>query len=142
MYDNILLTVDLSDDSSSVKALPTAVELARSHGGKLHVATVVPDMGSPMVGSFFPDGFEQRMVDETAAQLQALAKEKIPAELLGNLHVSSGTIYKEILRLAEADNVDLIVMASHRPELRDYLLGPNAARVVRHATCSVLVVRD
>ncbi len=142
MYDSILLTVDLSDDSSSVKALPTAVELARSHGGKLHVATIVPDMGSPMVGSFFPDGFEQRMVDETTAQLQALVKEKIPAEILGNLHVGSGTIYKEILRLAEADKVDLIVMASHRPELRDYLLGPNAARVVRHATCSVLVVRD
>jgi nucleotide-binding universal stress UspA family protein len=36
----------------------------------------------------------------------------------------------------------MIVMASHRPELKDYLLGPNAARVVRHAECSVLVVRN
>jgi nucleotide-binding universal stress UspA family protein len=36
----------------------------------------------------------------------------------------------------------VIVLASHRPELKDYLLGPNAARVVRHAKCSVLVVRD
>lgn len=37
---------------------------------------------------------------------------------------------------------DLIVMASQRPELKDYLLGPNAARVVRHAEQSVLVVRE
>lgn len=33
-------------------------------------------------------------------------------------------------------------MAAHRPALKDYLLGPNAARVVRHSNCSVLVVRD
>ena len=33
-------------------------------------------------------------------------------------------------------------MASHRPELRDYLIGPNAARVMRHADASVLVVRE
>ncbi len=141
MYDNILLTVDLSDDSSQAKALPTAVELARSFGAKLHMVTVVPDMGTPMVSSFFPEGFEQQMADKTVAQLQALAKEKIPAELAGDLHVGSGTIYKEILRIAEGEGVDLIVMASHRPELGDYLLGPNAARVMRHANCSVMVVR-
>ena len=46
-----------------------------------------------------------------------------------------------ILDLAEKIGADLIVMASHRPELKDYLLGPNAARVVRHAECSVMVVR-
>ena len=43
---------------------------------------------------------------------------------------------------SEAIKADLIVMGSHRPELRDYLLGPNAARVVRHAPCSVVVVRS
>jgi nucleotide-binding universal stress UspA family protein len=33
-------------------------------------------------------------------------------------------------------------MGSHRPELSDYLLGPNAGKVVRHAKCSVMVVRE
>jgi nucleotide-binding universal stress UspA family protein len=37
---------------------------------------------------------------------------------------------------------DLIVMASHRPELKDDLLGANAARVVRPSKRSVLVVRN
>jgi nucleotide-binding universal stress UspA family protein len=46
------------------------------------------------------------------------------------------------MRLADKLGCDAIVMAAHRPELRDYLLGPNAARVVRHANQSVLVVRD
>jgi nucleotide-binding universal stress UspA family protein len=38
-------------------------------------------------------------------------------------------------------NADLIVMASHKPTVTDYLLGANAAHVVRHAGCSVMVVR-
>jgi nucleotide-binding universal stress UspA family protein len=34
-----------------------------------------------------------------------------------------------------------ILMASHRPEVKDYLIGPNAAHVAQHADCSVLVLR-
>ncbi len=42
----------------------------------------------------------------------------------------------------EEVGAERIVMASHRPELRDTLIGPNAARVMRHANASVLVVRE
>ena len=38
-------------------------------------------------------------------------------------------------------NADLIVVGSHRPVMSDYLLGSNAKTIVRHAQCSVLVVR-
>ncbi len=51
-------------------------------------------------------------------------------------------IYEEVLRAAERLGADLIVMAAHRPELSDYLIGPNSARVVRHARQSVLILRD
>ncbi len=37
--------------------------------------------------------------------------------------------------------IDHVVMGAHRPSLADYLLGPNSARVARHAGCSVTVVR-
>jgi threonine synthase len=67
--------------------------------------------------------------------------ENVPGEIEVAHSVGHGTIYKEILATAERIGADLIVMASHRPAQSDYLLGPNAARVVRHATCSVLVVR-
>ncbi len=56
--------------------------------------------------------------------------------------VGYGTVYEEILKIAKETGCDMIVNASHRPELKDYLLGPNAARVVRHAGCSDMVVRD
>jgi nucleotide-binding universal stress UspA family protein len=66
----------------------------------------------------------------------------MPEGVKAEAHVAHGSIYDEILRLADKLGCDAIVMAAHRPELRDYLLGPNASRVVRHAKQSVLVVRD
>jgi nucleotide-binding universal stress UspA family protein len=43
--------------------------------------------------------------------------------------------------VAEEKGADLIIIASHRPGLKDYFLGSTAAKVVRHAKCSVLVIR-
>ena len=59
-------------------------------------------------------------------------------------HVAHGTIYEEIIdtRTKLGDACDLIVLASHRPQLADYLLGPNAARVLRHSQVTVMVVRE
>jgi nucleotide-binding universal stress UspA family protein len=142
MYATILCPVDLSDQHSWEKALPTAVELARTFGATLHVMTVVPAFGLPMVGQFFPDGFEARMRAEAAKHLEEFCTAHLPQDLAAKRIVAEGKIYQEILRAAEAVKADLIVMGSHRPELSDYLLGPNAARVVRHAPCSVMVVRE
>ncbi len=55
--------------------------------------------------------------------------------------VGHGSIYREILRYADLVKADLIVLSAKRPSPEDYLIGPNAARVVRHASISVLVVR-
>ncbi len=141
MYKNVLLTVDLSNDSSWTKALPTAVECCRAFGARLHVVMVVPDFGSNVVAQYFPEGYEAKMLRETDQQLAELIDRQVPKDLSAHRIVRHGTIYEEVLRTAKEVGAELIVMASHRPELRDYLIGPNAARVMRHANASVLVVR-
>ena len=65
---------------------------------------------------------------------------KIPGEKI-QTHVVSGTPKDQILNLAKVIDADLIIIASHRPDITTYLLGSNAAAVVRHASCPVLVVR-
>ena len=55
--------------------------------------------------------------------------------------VRLGSVYNEVLEEADGTGTDLIVVGSHRPTMATYLLGSNAAAIVRHATCSVLVVR-
>jgi nucleotide-binding universal stress UspA family protein len=142
MYKTILLAIDLNEPSSWEKALPVAVEQAMAGGGKLHIVTVVPDFGMTIVGSFFPPDYEKAALAEADKALDKFVAENVPDEVEVAHSVGHGTIYKEILATAARIGADLIVMASHRPERSDYLLGPNAARVVRHGACSVLVVRS
>lgn len=142
MYKDILVPVDLEDESSWKAALGHAVGLAQAFGARLHVMTVVPDFGTAMVAQYFPKDYEQKVLAEARENLHAFTRDRIPEGVEVQHIVGHGRVYDEILRVAEEIRCDLILMASHRPELKDYLLGPNAARVVRHARHSVLVVRE
>jgi len=141
MYKEILLAIDLNDVESQRKAIETAIDLTRTCGARLHVQTVVPSFGMSMVATYFPKDFEEKALESAAQALHDFVRDNIPEDVTVQHVVGHGTIYQEILRSAEDIGANLIVMASHRPELQDYLIGPNAARVVRHAKCSVLVVR-
>ena len=141
MYKEILLAVDLNDPESQRKAVETTIALARAFSARVHVETVLPDFGLPLVASFFPEGFEDKAQESARQTLDDFVRAHFPDDLEVERIVRQGTIYQEILKSAEAIGADLIVMASHSPELQDYLFGPNAARVTRHGRCSVMVVR-
>lgn len=141
MFTSILLPIDLSDEATWAKALPAAVKLAQYEGATLHIATVVPDFGMSVVGSYFPEGFEEKAMHEVGERLTGFVNAHVPDEIEVHPHVLHGRVYDQIIEAANRVSADVIVMGSHRPELKDYLLGPNAARVVRHATQSVFVVR-
>lgn len=139
MPRNILLPVDLSDPASWQK--PLAEALAMLGGGTLHVVSVFPDFGIPQVSGFFKPGYEREALAALGEALTQWVADNVPEGVAVRPHVLHGSIYDEILRAADKLAVDLIVIGAHRPALRDYLLGPNAARVVRHAAQSVYVVR-
>jgi nucleotide-binding universal stress UspA family protein len=140
MSKNVLLAVDLNHDASWEKALPEAVRQAE--GGALHVLTIVPDFGMTIVAGFFPPDFEANAVKAAAEKLEELVKARAPAGVDPTLHVGLGHVPEEILRVAGETSADLIVMASHPPDvMRELLVGSNADRVVRHAPVSVMVVR-
>lgn len=140
MFDTILLPVDLSSEHSWSKALPAALRLG-GPGVVLHVVAVVPDFGMSVVGGYFDAGFEQKALHDLGAQLADWTRAHVPEGVEVHPHVLHGRIYDEIIAAADKLDVDAIVLASHTPELSDYLLGPNAARVVRHSSRSVFVVR-
>lgn len=139
----VLCALDVSQPEHDARVLARAAELARMDEARLDVITVLPDYGTSMVGSFFTADFHDKAVEETRAALSDLVNEVVGAEADQQVRhiVSTGNVYEEVLRVAETDGAYLIVIGSHRPALRDYLLGPNSARVVRHASCSVYVVR-
>lgn len=141
MFKKILAPIDLDHTSVNEVLLSSAEEMAQLYNAELHVITVIPNYSMSIVGSFFPKEHEKQALEAAKAALkEALSNRTAPAGGLKG-HVAHGTIYDEITKAADKLDCDLIIMASNRPELKDYLLGPNAARVVRHARQSVFVVR-
>lgn len=139
----VLCAVDVSNSGLDLSVIKEAHRIAAMDGAQLDVITVVPDFGMSVVGSFFDADHHDKALAEAQARLSALVTEALGAEVNGKVRhvVSTGNAYEEILKVAAADEADLIVIGAHKPDFKDYLLGPNAARVVRHSTCSVYVVR-
>ena len=142
MYKHILVAVDLGHTNSWKRAFPIAEMMAKASGAKLSIMTVVPNFGMSVVGSFFPKDFEEKALEQAKTQLEETVSANVDESLVETVHVAHGTIYEEIIHVADKLETDLIILSSHRPELKDYLLGPNAARVARHANQSILILRE
>ncbi|MDX5360432.1 MAG: universal stress protein [Alphaproteobacteria bacterium] len=141
MYRDILLPVDLAHTGHDKPAIDQALKLAETFGAKLHVMSVLPDYGMSIVGSYFPPDFEKKGLKKADEELHAFVKRTVPEGMPVQHIVAHGTVYKEIVKAAKETGCDLIVMTPGRSAFEDFLIGPNAARVMRHAPCSVLLVR-
>lgn len=141
MYQNILVPIDVSHRRSGELGLRCAVKMAEVTGARLTLLSVISDVPN-LVAVYLPDDYTGQAVAAAEQQLKDLASDCGLAEGSYDLRVRDGAPHHEILKEAKKRKADLIVLASHRPELADYLLGTVAAKVVRHAGCSVLVVRE
>ena len=149
MYDHILLPVDPDNEERWSEVLEKTLSLASRSNARLTVMSVVPALGTIVAQAAqaapFTEGdprsWVRSMIEVTQERLDTFVRDHIPDSQPTTTAVRSGTVYREILAVARSSRCDLIMIGSDRPDLRDYLLGPNVAMVVRHATCSVLVVR-
>lgn len=141
MFQSILLAVDLNDLDGTKRAAEAAVALCTHENATLHVLSVVPDDGMAIVSASMSAGHNQAAIDTARGELTAWAQKTFPEELSSEVHVVRGTVYDQIIKRAAELEVDGIVVGAHRPSFADYLLGTNAARVARHATQSVFIIR-
>ncbi len=140
MYTRIILAVDLAETSELPKGLKQAVELAKAGGGALRLVNVQPVVPATFM-EYVPADFDMEQMKRAQETLDSLlAAVDLPAGRKSAM-ARAGGIYHELLQEAADWNADLIVVGSHRPVMSDYLLGSNAKTIVRHAQCSVLVVR-
>ena len=141
MLKNILVPVDVTHEKSCAKALAYGVDQTRHYGAQLHVLSV-GDINLDMTTGLLPDDFKDKYRGQIEKRLTAVVKRYVPNDVPVRYIVREGRVYRQILEAAEQIGADLIIMASGRPAVREFLLGANAARVVRHAQCSVWVVRE
>ncbi|MBY6241012.1 universal stress protein [Methylosinus sp. Sm6] len=140
MFAKILVPLDLTEPELMRQALDEALVIARGGNARVRLVNVQSLVPVAFI-DYIPANFDEELRTSAEQELaEAAAKLDYPKEQVTTV-VRFGAIYPEVLAEAEDWGADLIVLSSHRPAMSTYLLGSNAKTIVRHAKCSVLVVR-
>lgn len=140
---SILVPLDFSDPSR--RALVDAVAVARQFKARLTLLHIVEPVATPDFAASFPLIMEDAKVLAAAKrELEGAVKAaRVPRGMVEKILVRFGRSFHEIAAAARTRKVDLIILSTHGyTGLKHALLGSTTERVVRHAHCPVLVVRQ
>ena len=136
MFKTILLPVDVAHLDEGQKTLQVALKIM-SPDTAIYLLYVMEDIPN-WTDLDLPPNFKEDSMQTAREALKTIA-ETTDKEI--RVEVRTGHAYSTILKEAEALNADLIILASHKPGLKEYFIGSNTTKVVSHANCSVVVVR-
>ena len=141
MFKKILVPVDVSQSDSGVASLNAAADLSGKSGADLVLLNVVSPVPN-LVAAQLPSNYIEDAQESASKVMEEMATNAGLKPGSYEIQTAHGGAYNEILAAADSSGADLIVVASHQPGLSDYLLGSTAAKIVRHANISVLVIRN
>lgn len=136
MYKNILVGIAFHCDDQTRRAIDVA-NLLRDGDGTVTLLHIVEDIPA-YAASPIPTEIIEKTQRDAKASLQKLAEASAPGAKTKVIYGHSG---RTLVNHANTNDYDCMVIASHRPEFTDYLLGSTANLVSRHADCSVHIVR-
>jgi universal stress protein F len=142
MFKNIIIPVDLADKQSLKAILPSVLNFVNAFNSKIHLIHIMPDFGMKMVEDYLPKHWMNEQKTRYNKIFEEIVEKYVPSGVDITCHIGRGAIYDEVIKYSEAINADLIMISAVRPQLRDYMLGPNASKIVRHSSISVLVIRE
>ncbi|MCC2110500.1 MAG: universal stress protein [Hyphomicrobiales bacterium] len=141
MFSKIVVPVDPAEPKFSKPSIDSAVGFAKQYDSKIWMVCVLQVLPG-LVAEYLPPDYEKTAAANAARKLEEMVAEYGLPEGTIKVLVRNGGVYHEVLDAVDEVGADLIIMNSHRPGMSTYLLGSNAAKIVRHANCSVLVIRD
>jgi nucleotide-binding universal stress UspA family protein len=138
----ILFPTDISEGSAH--AVPFVADLTRHYGARLYIIHVVYDIAR-MTGWHVPHVSMDEMYRDIEMNAMKEIEKCCNEELRGYTHIEykviKGVPHEEILKFAEENHIDMIIMGTHsRKGLDRVFFGSTAERVVRNARCPVLTV--
>ncbi|MEC8082729.1 MAG: universal stress protein [Pseudomonadota bacterium] len=139
MNNKVLVAIDIYEEKTAQKLLEYATQVLHPEGELTIVNVLDLNLNSSMIDRFYD--VKREYVDSTQKRILRLVKQCVPSDIQYSISVLNGKAYDEILELAEKSGVDMILVGAYRQVMRDYLLGNTATKVVRHAKCSVTVLR-
>ncbi len=146
-FQKILCPTDFSEPS--LCGLRMANEMAQKFATEIVVLNVhkpIPTLPTPRIEasdvSFDVSAYEKHVADDARESLAALSGNVFDDHITLELEVRMGRPADEIIKYAEEENVDAIIIATHgRTGLAHIVFGSVAEKVVRRAKCPVLTIR-
>jgi nucleotide-binding universal stress UspA family protein len=141
----ILLAIDGSQEAGL--AAEAATELSRDTGSEVHVTYVLPTPQELMGHHFYSSEIRESLIEQARSEARKFLEQRTEqlrsegAKVI-DTHLRTGEPDKEIIRLSEEIDANMIVMGSRGLDaVRRALMGSVSDSVVRHAHCPVLVMR-
>ena len=141
MFSRILLPIDIAEPDAAKKAIDVATSMAKTYKASLRLVHVTSPIVVAAPMAVIPQSVYDALRLAGKAELDRLAAaiDRSPETVSTTIRV--GGIYPELLAEAEEWGADLIIVGAHKLSMATYLLGSTASAIVRHASCTVMVVR-
>lgn len=142
MFRKILLPIDVAEPEIAKEAIEAATALAKAFGSHLRLIHVTSPVvvASPM--AVIPQAVYDQLGVYEKSELERIAASIDRPKGTVDAVVRIGGVYPELLAEATQWPADLIIVGAHKRSMATYLLGSTAAAIVRHASCTVMVVRS
>lgn len=142
MISKILVPIDLETPLTTEALCIAANEMALKFNASVQVVSVIPDYGSPLVASFFPEHAQDKLKEDTRKRLSELSSKYFSGEVKIAV-LKSSKRPPAILSAVEEVKADLIMLGCRRKSSRNEqrLLGSTTMAVTDRAQCSVMVIR-
>ena len=142
MFGKILLPIDIAEPEIAKMAIDAAVGMARAFDSDIRLIHVTSPVviASPM--AVIPQSVYDQLGVYEKAELERMAASIDRPKGTVDAVVRIGGVYPELLSEAGEWPADLIIVGAHKRSMATYLLGSTAAAIVRHASCTVMVVRS
>jgi len=143
--NKILVAVDISTPTITEKVCTTANDLALKYDAQIQLITILPDYGSPLVASFFPEGAQDSVKKEMREKLKDLASEYFQSNVkVAVIHSAGAKRANAILNTIKELKPDVVILGCRRKHSREgqRLLGSTTLSVTDRAPCTVMVVKQ
>ncbi len=149
MFEKILYPTDFSECAK--KALEYVKKLREAGAKEVFLLHVIDEAKIRFLlkgiawaggGTGYEKRYKDKILEEAIDKLKVIQKELSSAGLKVKVEIKEGIPPKEIIKIAEEENVSLIVMGTHgRGRGASLLLGSVAENVIRHSSKPVFVIR-
>ncbi|WP_071797046.1 universal stress protein [Natronohydrobacter thiooxidans] len=138
MYRSIVIAVALFNKGATSRGLIEKANKLIDPDGSITLVHVLDEVPAYLATIVAREQLleHRKALREQMESLAAVAKAKTV-----DIEIRGGRASEEIIACAGDCNADLIMVASHKPDMSNYFIGSTASRVVRHSPVSVLVAR-